>query len=120
MEDNSNTMQHQSESHAVADNVNMGAYHDTANQTNQESGSGEMNLDKLPEDVKNALPEEAQHLFIAAYNSVFANNHDQDAASRVAWQTIENNEHYVRSEDGKWKRVPDNAGWHTMIQETSP
>lgn len=117
MEDNNMT---QNQGHAVADNINMGPYHDTPNQSGDQGGSNQMSLDNLPADVKNALPEEAQHLFIAAYNSVLANNHDREAASRIAWQTIENNEHYVRSEDGKWKRVPDNAGWHTMIHETSP
>jgi cation transport regulator len=88
--------------------------------TSRQAGDNSLNVDNLPQDVKDALPEEAQHLFIAAYNSVLSNNNDEQAASRIAWQTIETNEHYERGEDGKWHRLPDNAGMHTPIHETSP
>lgn len=82
-----------------------------------------LTLETLPQDAKNALPKEAQPLFIAAYNSILDNNGDKEAAARVAWQTIETNEHYERSSDGKWQRVPDTAakkwGDKIMIHETA-
>lgn len=88
----------------------------------KQNGKG-LTLETLPQDAKNALPEEAQRLFIAAYNSILDNNGDEEAAARVAWQTIETNEHYERGSDGKWQRVPDTAakrgGDKTMIHETA-
>lgn len=66
-----------------------------------------LTLENLPQDVKDTLPEEAQNMFIAAYNSVLDNNGDDNAAMNVAWQTIERNPHYQRGEDGKWQRLPD-------------
>lgn len=89
----------------------------------KQSGKG-LTLETLPQDAKNSLPEEAQGLFIAAYNSILDNNGDEETAARVAWQTIETNEHYERGKDGKWQRVPDTAakkgGDRTMIHETAP
>ncbi len=63
--------------------------------------------ENLPQDVKNSLPEELQGIFMAAYNSFLTNSNDEQSAMRVAWQTIERNEHYKRGEDGKWQRLPD-------------
>lgn len=64
-------------------------------------------LSQLPADVEAVLPEDAQRLFLAAYNGFLANSKDQAAALRVAWQTIEHNDHYAKGEDGKWYRLPD-------------
>lgn len=70
-----------------------------------------LTTDNLPQDVKEALPQEAQKLYIAAYNSFLANSKSEEAAARVAWQTIELNEHYTRGEDGKWhRRKPEEDG----------
>jgi len=78
------------------------------NRSGQQGGSsGRMTAENLPQDVKDSLPEEAQHIFVAAYNSFLDNGHDAEAAKRVAWQTIKRNEHYTRGEDGKWRRMPD-------------
>lgn len=63
-----------------------------------------LTTENLPQDVREALPQEAQGLYIAAYNSFLANSNSEEAAARVAWQTIELNDHYVRGEDGKWHR----------------
>lgn len=89
-----------------------------------QANSNHLTVETLPQEAKNSLPEEAQHLFIAAYNSILENNGDEQTAARVAWQTIETNEHYERSQDGKWQRLPDTAaqkgGDRTMIHETAP
>lgn len=78
-----------------------------------------LTIDTLPEDVKNNLPEEARHFFMAAYNSILDNGQSEETASRVAWQTIANNEHYAQSEDGKWHRLPDESGKHASINLTA-
>ena len=67
-------------------------------------------LENLPQDVKSNLPEEAQRLYIAAYNSFLENSQDEQAAARVAWQTIERNEHYIKGRDGKWQRTEEEDG----------
>lgn len=70
-----------------------------------------LTIDTLPQDVKDALPSEAQRLYIAAYNSVLDNSKSEETAARVAWQTIELNEHYTRDADGKWyRRKPEEDG----------
>jgi cation transport regulator len=69
-----------------------------------------LTIDTLPNDVKEKLPEEVQHLYIAAYNSFFENSHDEGAATKVAWQTIERNEHYGLGQDGKWHRLAEEDG----------
>ncbi len=79
----------------------------------------QLTVDNLPQDVKETLPEEAQRLFIAAYNSIFNNSQDEQMAARVAWQTIEKNEHYTRGDDGKWRRLPDRSGKHAPINLTA-
>lgn len=93
-------------------------------ETPGKQNSNRLTSENLPQDAKNSLPEEAQHLFIAAYNSILDNNGDQQTAAQVAWQTIENNEHYERGSDGKWQRIPDTAakkgGDKKMIHETAP
>lgn len=71
-----------------------------------------LDLENLPQDVKEALPQEAQQLYIAAYNSFLDNSHSEEAAARVAWQTIERNEHYCRGEDGKWYRQDSDGPEH--------
>jgi cation transport regulator len=86
---------------------------------NTSQSQGKLTSENLPQDVRDALPEEAQSLFMAAYNSVLDNNGDERAAARIAWQTIETNEHYERGEDGKWHRLADDAGYHSPIHETS-
>lgn len=77
--------------------------------------------DTLPQEIKESLPEEAQNLFIAAYNSFLENSHNEEAAKRVAWQTIERNEHFVRGADGKWQRTPhEDAGGSDRPLGTQP
>lgn len=77
-----------------------------------DASKGSLTVDTLPEDVRSALPEDAQQVFIAAYNSIFDNNGDRDAAMRVAWQSIEHNELYTRGADGKYTRTPMEQGEH--------
>jgi len=77
-----------------------------------DASQGQMTVDSLPEDVRNAMPADAQQIFIAAYNSIFENNGNHEDAMRVAWQSIEHNEIYTRGENGKYIRKPMEQGLH--------
>ncbi|MBF2025831.1 MAG: ChaB family protein [Oscillatoriales cyanobacterium C42_A2020_001] len=77
-----------------------------------DASQGQMTVDTLPQDVREALPEDAQQVFIAAYNSIYENNGDRDSAMKVAWQSIEHSEIYTRGADGKFIRKPMEQGLH--------
>jgi cation transport regulator len=79
------------------------------NNNAQDTNMSRLTIDSLPNDVKESLPEEAQSLYIAAYNSIIDSGNGE-TARRVAWQTIERNEHYARDENGKWHRLPEGDG----------
>jgi cation transport regulator len=78
------------------------------------------NLSDLPQDVRDALPEDAQHIFMTAFNSIMDNSGDQETAARVAWETIERDENYVRGESGKWERITQTSeGSHGALPTMS-
>jgi cation transport regulator len=87
-------------------------------ETAHNGNSNQLTIDNLPSDVKDMLPEEAQRMYIAAYNSIISSG-NEETARRVAWQTIEQNEHYAKDDQGKWHRLPDNAGEHASIHVTA-
>jgi len=60
-------------------------------------------LEDLPQEVKQ-LPNEAQQVFMAAYNSIEGGNGDSDTALNVAWTTVKRD--YHQGEDGQWQRIP--------------
>jgi cation transport regulator len=82
----------------------------TREEVKQEDSKAHSQLDQLPQEVKNSLPEDAQRLFLAAYNGFYSNSQDKEGALKVAWQTIEHNEHYAKGSDGKWFRLPEEDG----------
>jgi cation transport regulator len=90
----------------------------SANHENQTNTGNQLTIDSLPNDVKDVLPEEAQRLYVAAYNSIISSG-NEETARRVAWQTIEQNEHYRKDEQGKWHRLPHNDGEHASIHVTA-
>jgi cation transport regulator ChaB len=51
------------------------------------------------------MPEDAQRIFMTAYNSILEGNNDPEAANRVAWQTIDRSEQFVKGKDGTYQRV---------------
>lgn len=61
-------------------------------------------VDELPADVKDKLLEGSAQIFVAAFNSAESNGMDQNAAQRVAWNTVKQD--YVQGDDGCWRRVP--------------
>ena len=61
------------------------------------------NLSELPDQVKHILPEEAQKIFLAAFNNAWEEYKTQDdreeTAFKVAWHTVK--EKYEKI-DGEW------------------
>ena len=58
----------------------------------------------LPEDVRGHLPDHAQDIYRAAFNSAWDEyDHDEARAHRVAWGAVERD--YEKDDDtGQWKR----------------
>lgn len=84
-----------------------------AEQQQPDASKGMMTIDALPQEVSSVLPdEESKQMFIAAYNSIFENNGDKEAAMRVAWQSLDHSELYTRGADGKYQRTPMEQGLH--------
>lgn len=64
----------------------------------------------LPENVRNVLPEHAQHIFKEAFNSAYDEYKDQsdrrddasreEVARKVAWSAVK--KRYEKGNDGKW------------------
>ena len=70
----------------------------------------EKQLDNLPAEVREQLPEGAQNIFLAAFNSAHEDGMDEQGALAVAWKTVEGE--YRRGEDGTWQRKPEDTNIH--------
>ncbi len=81
--------------------------------------AGFLTIDSLPEDVKQALPQDAQMVFVAAYNAIFEGNSDREVATQTAWQTIEHSDRYARGENGTWKCVEPDQGLHSPSPQSA-
>lgn len=58
-------------------------------------------IDDLPSEVREQLPEGAQHIFLAALNSAQEDGMSEEAAMSVAWNSVTSE--YVQGSDGKWQ-----------------
>jgi cation transport regulator len=58
----------------------------------------------LPQDVK-SLPQGAQQIFIAAFNSAESDGLSQDGATQVAWNSVK--AEYNQGQDGQWVHKSD-------------
>jgi cation transport regulator len=67
-------------------------------------------LNDLPSEVKEKLPEHAQQIFQAAFNSASGDGMEEDAALRVAWNSV--NQKYEQGDDGNWHRKPEDNNIH--------
>ncbi|MBD2102914.1 ChaB family protein [Leptolyngbya sp. FACHB-261] len=63
-------------------------------------------LSELPADVQ-ALPQYAQQLFMAAFNSAESDSNNQESAVEIAWTTVKHE--YEKGEDGSWQRKPEGS-----------
>jgi len=59
------------------------------------------NIEELPNDVKEQLPQGAQQIFCAAYNSASRDGLNDNQAHQVAWNSVKNS--YEQGEQGQWQ-----------------
>ena len=57
-------------------------------------------LSDLPDSVKNNLPEHAQEIYRAAFNSAEEQYGEEGRAHRVAWSAVERK--YEKNDNGDW------------------
>ncbi|MDX2214596.1 MAG: ChaB family protein [Oculatellaceae cyanobacterium bins.114] len=62
-------------------------------------------LDNLPQDIKEHLPQGAQQIFLAAFNSAESDGLSQDGATQVAWNSVR--AEYSQGRDGEWLHKND-------------
>lgn len=63
------------------------------------------NLETLPQDVQDKLPQEAQQIFMVAFNSATRDGLDEAAAHDTAWNSVKNS--YREGDDGQWYHCPE-------------
>lgn len=64
----------------------------------------EQQLDSLPSEARE-LPQGAQQIFQAAFKSASEDGMSAEAATRVAWNSV--NSEYIQGQDGSWQHKPD-------------
>lgn len=57
-------------------------------------------LEALPQEVKEQLPQSAQQIFLAAFNSATSDGLNEEAARSTAWNSVKNS--YRQDSDGQW------------------
>ncbi|HAG82144.1 MAG TPA: cation transport regulator ChaB [Cyanobacteria bacterium UBA12227] len=74
-------------------------------------------IDELPSDVKEKLPQGAQQIFFAAYQSASSDGLSEEGAYQVAWNSVKNS--YEEGNDGQWHHKPE-GGAGVMSTGTMP
>jgi cation transport regulator len=69
------------------------------------------NLEQLPNEIKEKLPQGAQQIFMAAFNSASSDGMSEQGAMGVAWNSVKNS--YEQGEGGKWQHKPDARSGNT-------
>ncbi len=67
-------------------------------------------IDELPSQVREQLPEHAQQMFLAAFNSAQSDGMDENAAMQVGWSSLKSM--YKQGQDGKWYQATDDTAVH--------
>ncbi|WP_066380951.1 MULTISPECIES: ChaB family protein [unclassified Anabaena] len=67
-------------------------------------------IDELPQDIKEQLPEHAQQMFMAAFNSAQRDGMSEQGACDVAWSSVRNE--YEQGSDRQWHRKPEDTAIH--------
>jgi cation transport regulator len=57
-------------------------------------------IEDLPQDVKDYLPEQAQRMFLTAFNCFVKKGCDKGSAFQLAWRALDLGEEYAQSEVG--------------------
>lgn len=60
-------------------------------------------LEDLPNEVTEKLPQHGQQLFMTAYNAASEDGMDEKSATKVAWNSVKNS--YAEDENGNWVAV---------------
>lgn len=61
------------------------------------------NVQDLPSEVTEKLPQHGQQLFMAAFNAASDNGMDEKSATEVAWNSVKNS--YKEDKDGNWVSI---------------
>ncbi|HBL61044.1 MAG TPA: cation transport regulator ChaB [Cyanobacteria bacterium UBA8803] len=78
---------------------------------------GYQTIEELPNEVKQKLPQGAQQIFVAAYNSASSDGLSEEGATQVAWNSVKNS--YEESNTGEWHHKPE-GGAGRMSTGTMP
>lgn len=57
-------------------------------------------IDALPESIRSTLPQPAQQIYMAAFNSASSDGLNEENAKEVAWNSVKNI--FVQNEKGEW------------------
>lgn len=60
-------------------------------------------IEQLPESVKSQLPQGAQQIFVAAFNSASSDGISEETASEIAWNSVRNQ--YEQNSEGQWQTI---------------
>ncbi|MDP8962595.1 MAG: ChaB family protein [Cyanobacteriota bacterium] len=64
-------------------------------------------LDDLPSEIKEKLPQGAQQIFMAAFNSAQQDGLSEEGAQKVAWNSVKRG--YEEGSDGQWQLIPQES-----------
>lgn len=68
------------------------------------------NVEDLPQELKEQLPENAQHIFLAAFNAASSDGMSEEGAQEVAWSSVRNQ--FQQGSDGKWHMKQEDTAIH--------
>ena len=71
-------------------------------------------ITELPDNVRNVLPEAAQHIWREVFNSTLSRGESEDTARRIAWMAVKN-AGYSKGDDGKWSKMSETT--HLFVSE---
>lgn len=58
----------------------------------------------LPASVKDALPSEAEHIFLKAFDAAFAKYNDEEKSFKIAWAAVKN-AGFSKNQEGRWTKT---------------
>jgi cation transport regulator len=68
------------------------------------------NVEDLPAEITEKLPQHGQQIFLAAFNAAQSDGMSEEAAKSVAWNSV--SQEYEQREDGKWYQKPEDPAVH--------
>ncbi|HLP90598.1 MAG TPA: ChaB family protein [Nostocaceae cyanobacterium] len=68
------------------------------------------NIEELPQEISEKLPQHAKQIFVAAFNAAQSNGMSEQGAQEVAWNSVHNE--YEPDTTGQWHRKPEDPASH--------